>query len=104
LRVLAGLIESKLGKGTVSYNTFPAAVDHRTITAYSHGDLGLHAVQVELKSAVRVPVRRVDATAYASEGPFSAQPQDVIGLLQALADFIWFLRRTRDPRPDAPRP
>lgn len=85
---LTTLIESKLGQDTVSHNRFPAHVDGRTITAYSHGVLGLHAVQIELKSAVRVPVRRADATAYAIEGPFSAHAQDVIGLMQAIADFI----------------
>jgi hypothetical protein len=67
-------------------------VARRTITAYSHGVLGLHAVQVELKSAVRVPERRVDATAYAESGPFSARPENVIGMLQALVDFIQYLQ------------
>ncbi|MBN1582168.1 MAG: hypothetical protein JXA89_15800 [Anaerolineae bacterium] len=85
---LSALLESKLGRDTVSHNHFAARVDGRTITAYSHGVLGLHAVQIEMKSAVRVPLRRVDATAYALEGPFAARSQDVIGLMQALADFI----------------
>jgi hypothetical protein len=88
LDTLSALLESKLGRDTVSHNIFAAQVDLRTITAYSHGVLGLHAVQVEMKSAVRVPLRRVDATAYALEGPFSARYQDVIGLMQALADFM----------------
>jgi hypothetical protein len=91
LAELARLIEKHLGAGTVSHNVFPARVNRRTITAYSHGLLGLHAVQVEMKSAVRVPQRRVDATAYAESGPFAARPEDVIGMLQALADFVQYL-------------
>lgn len=85
---LAGLIQNHLGPDTVSYNRFCAYRDGRTITAYSHGRLGLHAVQIELKSAVRVPLRRTDATAFAQYGPFAARPEKVIGMLQALVDFI----------------
>lgn len=90
---LAELLEGRLGRGTVNHNKYAAETDHRTITAYSHGTLGLHAVQVEMKSAVRVPLRRTDATAYAENGPFSARPEDVIGMLQALADFVGGLER-----------
>lgn len=85
---LVGLIESRLGRGTVHHNKFSAYRENRTITAFSHGALRLYAVQVELKSAVRVPFRRTDATAFAESGPFSADPEKVIGLLQALADFV----------------
>jgi hypothetical protein len=92
LAELARLIQGYIGAGSVSHNTFPARINRRTITAYCHGVLGLHAVQVEMKSAVRVPERRVDATAYAESGPFSARPQNVIGMLQALADFIQYLQ------------
>jgi hypothetical protein len=77
----------------VSHNVFPARVNRRTITAYSHGVLGVHAVQVEMKSAVRVPERRVDTAAFAECGPFAARPEDVIGMLQALADFCAYLGR-----------
>jgi hypothetical protein len=92
LTELTRLIEGRLGAGAVSHNVFPARVRRRTITAYCHGVLGLSAVQVEMKSAVRVPERRVDATAYAESGPFAARPEDVIGMLQALVDFIESLR------------
>ena len=91
LAELTRLIEDRLGAGAVSHNTFPARVNRRTITAYCHGTLGLHAVQVEMKSAVRVPERRVDATAYAESGPFAARPENVVGMLQALADFVRYL-------------
>lgn len=98
LAELTRLIEGYIGAGSVSHNTFPARVNRRTITAYCHGVLGLHAVQglyavqVEMKSAVRAAERRVDSTAYAESGPFSARPANVIGMLQALADFIHYLQ------------
>ena len=91
LAELTRLIEGRLGAGSVSHNIFPARVNRRTITAYSHGVLGLHAVQVEMKSAARVPERRVDATAYAESGPFSARPGNIVGTLQALADFVAYV-------------
>ena len=91
LEMLRAGIEDKLGEGTVSGDIFPAYVDGRTITAYCHGMLGISAVQIEMKSAVRVPLRRTDATAYAENGPFSARPEDVTGFMQALADFLRFL-------------
>jgi hypothetical protein len=85
---LVDLVESRVGQGTVHHNRFSAYREERTITAFSHGVLGLHAVQVELKSAVRVPRRRTDATAFAETGPYAADPAQVIALLQALADFV----------------
>ena len=99
LAELTRLIEEYIGAGSVSHNTFPARVNRRTIVAYCHGILGLHAVQVEMKSAVRAAERRADSTAYAESGPFSARPANVIGMLQALADFIHYLQEqiTRTP-------
>jgi hypothetical protein len=88
LEQLTGLIERRLGAGTVSHNVFPAWVENRTITAYCHDTLGIHAVQVELKSAVRATLRRTDSTAYADCGPFCARPENVMGLMQAIVDFV----------------
>lgn len=87
LRKLTHLVEKRLGQGTVSYNHF-AAEFPGTITAYSQGKIHIHSVQVEMKPAVRVPLRRTDASTFAESGPFAAQPEHVIGMLQALADFI----------------
>jgi hypothetical protein len=88
---LKGLIEARLGPGRVSHNTYSAYTPNRTITAFSHGTLRLQAVQIELKSAVRVARRRTDATAYAEAGPFRARPLDLIGMLQAIAGFVELL-------------
>jgi hypothetical protein len=85
---LEGRIEDRLGPGTVSHNVFPARVRNRTIAAFCQDTLGISSVQVEMKSAVRAPQRRVDATAFAKEGPYSAPPERVVGMLQALADFV----------------
>jgi hypothetical protein len=85
---LRGLIEAALGPRTVSQDRFPARRAGRTITAFCHGALGLHAVQVEMKSAVRALVRRRDATAYAEWGPYRADPADVLGMMRALAEFV----------------
>ena len=88
---LTHLTEAQLGAGRVHYNGYPAAKPHRTITAYSHGTLGLEAVQVEMKPGVRVPFRRSDASLFAQGGPFAAQPEHVMGMVQALADFVEYL-------------
>jgi hypothetical protein len=101
LAELARMIEGHLGAGSVSHNIFPARVNRRTITAYSHGVLGLQAVQIEMKSAVRVPERRVDATAYAESGPFAARPHNVVGMLQALADFVGYVSQESNARAHA---
>ena len=87
LERLQGLLEAALGPGTVSRDRFPARREGRTITAFCHGALGLHAVQVEMKSAVRAAVRRREATAYAEWGPYRADPADVLGMMGALAAF-----------------
>ena len=88
LERLNGLLEAALGPGTVSRDRFPARREGRTITAFCHGVLGLHAVQVEMKSAVRAVVRRRDASAYAEWGPYRADPADVVGMMGALAAFV----------------
>jgi len=88
---LARLLETHLGAGTVSHNVYSASRKNRTVTAYSQDTLGIHAVQVELKPSVRVPFRRTDASRFAEEGPFSASPEQVIALMQALAGFIELL-------------
>lgn len=90
---LKRLLEDQLGPGRVSHNGFPAEVNDRTITAYSHGTLGISAVQVEMKPCVRVAFRRTDATLFAKEGPFSAEMDHIVGVMQALAHFITYLTR-----------
>jgi len=95
---LIEIIETRLGKGTASRNGktgFPADGEHR-IARFAKRDLGLSSVQVEMKPSVRIPLRRIDASMYTKvgakhSGPYAAPPEDVISMLQALADFISYL-------------
>ena len=85
-------MEARLGPGVVSRNAYPALSAERRITGYCHGILGVHAVQVEMRPAVRTVFRRVDGSAYRRFGPFAAAPGQVLGMLQALAGFVAYLR------------
>ncbi len=91
--VLTHLLESKLGRGAVSYNVFPALQTNRSVTAFCQDSLGVYAVQIELKPEVRLAQRRPEASAYLYEGPYQAPPHLVLGLVQALADFIAWLQQ-----------
>lgn len=91
--VFTQLLEAQLGRGVVSYNVFPALQANRSITAFCQDSLGVYAVQIELKPAVRLAQRRLEASAYPHEGPYQAPPHLVLGLVQALADFIAWLQR-----------
>ncbi|MFM8322725.1 MAG: hypothetical protein ACKOC5_17575 [Chloroflexota bacterium] len=98
LAAIRGLIERRLGAGSTQRGAatgFPAAVTRRTVTAFAAGDLGLQALQIEMKPSVRVPWRRADATLYGrhgvSGGPYAAEPQDVLSMLHALVEVIEYL-------------
>ena len=91
--VLTQLLETRLGRGAVSYNVFPALQTNRSITAFCQDSLGVYAVQIELKPAVRLAQRRPEASAYLHEGPYQAPPHLVLGLVQALAHFIAWLQQ-----------
>jgi hypothetical protein len=84
-------LESRLGEGTVSQNAFPAYIPGRTVVAFCHQELGIPAVQIEMKPRVRVPFRRSDSSSYASTGPYAVPAEGILGMLQALADFIIWL-------------
>jgi hypothetical protein len=80
-------IEAAFGKGSVSIDGF-AAVDSGRITAFCQEHLKIQAVQIEMKPAVRVPLRRCDASAFAKQGPFSASHENVVKMIVALETFI----------------
>jgi hypothetical protein len=46
-----------------------------------------------MKTSVRVPYRRTDASKYPTDGPYAAAPEDLIGMMQALVDIITALHR-----------
>ena len=101
LNKLQEFLEASLGSGVVHRNGFPAREDGRTITSFCHGDLNLHAVQIEMKPSVRVAHRRVDATMYGKPiseggGPYDAPASLVLGMMQSLVDFIEYLKVTKE--------
>jgi len=94
LREFKFCIQRRLGNGTVSHNKWRAA-GTGCVRTFSWNSLHVRAVQVEMKPCVRVPIRRTDASSFASRGPYSAAPDQVIGMMQALADFIDYLHHRR---------
>jgi hypothetical protein len=99
LTQLHEFLESRLGEAIVSHNGFPAKENGRSITAFCHGELKLHAIQIEMKPAVRVARRRVDATMYGKPlsdggGPYTAPASQVLGMMQSLVDFIEHMKST----------
>ena len=92
LNIFDELLKTHLKVETISYDAFPALhPPNNTITEYCQEELRIEAVQIEMTPAVRVLCRRVDASAYARSGPFSAEPDQVLGMLRALAAFIAYL-------------
>lgn len=77
-------------------NGFPAS-DPCRIAAFAKSYPSVYSVQIEMKSVVRIPRRRIDASMYAKSieeggGPYSASPGHVIGMMQAIVDFIEYLK------------
>jgi hypothetical protein len=79
------ILERNLGPGVaerVGRAGFPAQFKHR-IAAFAHLELGLHAVQIEMKPCVRIPARRAAV---------SPSPKKVQAMLQALVEFIEYVK------------
>lgn len=93
---LRSYIEARIGARTVSLNQFPASTAG-TVTSFCQRELHIQAVQIEMKPSVRVPFRRVDASSYATKGPYSAPAETVIAMLSALEDFVAYLKRLPTP-------
>ena len=83
----------------VGRNRF-AAEESRTITtfAYSQPVPGtqdrVQAIQIEMKPQVRIAHRFTTATLYKSCGSYDADPNCIVHMLQALANFIEYLKNT----------
>lgn len=74
---------------------FPAAEETR-IAYFAFYECGIGSIQIEMKPNVRIPLRRVDASAYSKPitsggGPYSAPDEQILGMMQALVDFIEYL-------------
>lgn len=102
-RSLVGILEKYLGKGVTDRSGkkgFKAEGSNR-IAAFAHQSLGLNSVQIEMKPSVRVPLRRVDSSMYQKisskyGGPYSAPPQDMLGMMQSLAEFIEYIKTYKE--------
>lgn len=83
----------------VGRNRF-AARGSRTITTFAYDQLvpgtqdRVQAIQIEMKPQVRVAHRFPTATLFKSCGPFEADPNSIVHMLQALANFITYLSTT----------
>lgn len=101
---LAKLIEGMFGvdsaKRPQGKDGFPASVKGHSISAFVHQTMKKNAVQVEMKPPVRVANRRADSSMYrkntAYGGPYSAPPQNVIAMMQALVEFINYLKNYKE--------
>jgi hypothetical protein len=97
--VLEEIMVKGLGERSTARNEkrgWDADGEHR-IAAFAHNILGLSSVQIEMKASVRIPSRRIDTSMYCKaqtkfSGPYSADQKDVIAMLQALIDFIEYLK------------
>lgn len=96
---LRGRLEDNLGSDVTlrkGKSGFSASGSNR-IAAFAKAHLGVYSVQVEMKPIVRIPRRREDASMFHKSikdggGPYSAPSRQIIGMLQALVDFIEYLK------------
>ncbi len=81
----------------VGRNKFPGA-GKGTIITYAVSQKNpatgknIQAIQIEMKPQVRIANRFPTATLYKSCGPYQAQAENVMHMLQSLADFIDYLK------------
>ena len=97
-QMLKDLLEKRLGKGATERHDKSGwdANNENRVAAYVYG-LGLSSIQIEMKPSIRVPLRRIDASMFSKanakySGSYSADHKDVIAMLQALVDFIEYLK------------
>lgn len=74
-----------------------AAGESGRIAAFAHSFQEVWSLQLEMKPEVRVARRRVNATMYGKPlseggGPYTAPANQVLGMMQALVDFIEYLK------------
>ena len=76
------------GNNYLSENAFPAYAtkEQMSVTAFCHQILGVYAMQIEMKPEVRIPVRRIDSSAYLKGEHIEPQEEKVMALLQSMAD------------------
>lgn len=94
LDILKNNVENRLGKNNIiSENKFPAYAtkNQMSITAFCQENLNIDSLQIEMKPFVRIPVRRIDSSAYLSGEQYVGNKQMVIAMIQSLSDIIEYL-------------
>jgi len=99
---LRAIMDKHLGKGSGDRSGnpgFDAQVSNR-MAAFVRV-LGLSSVQIEMKPSVRVPLRRNESSMYQKTsskygGPYSAPRSNVLGMMQALVEFIEYLKTYKE--------
>ncbi len=81
----------------VSWNKFPGAGKGTVITFTASQKIpatgkNVQAIQIEMKPQVRIANRFPTATLYKSCGPYQAQVENLMHILQSLVDFIEYLK------------
>ena len=96
-------IEQYLGKGVTDRKGKQGfnASDPNRIAAFARTMPSVSSVQIEMKPNVRIPQRRVDTSRFTKPqveggGSYSAPAQGVIGMMQALVDFVEFLKEQKE--------
>jgi hypothetical protein len=87
-------ININLDGNFVNRNGFPAiAVENSmTITAFSHHELKIQSVQIEMRPLVRIPERRIDSSAYAKGEHFKSDAELVLSMMHGLGEFLIHLK------------
>jgi len=85
----------------VGRNKFPGAGKGTVITyAVGHKNTAtgknVQAIQIEMKPQVRIANRFPTATLYKSCGPYQAQAENVVHMLQSLVNFIEYLKEIEE--------
>ncbi len=98
LDILKEDILTMLGNNVISENKFPAYAtkNQMSVTAFCQDKLDVDAVQIEMKPFVRVPVRRIDSSAYLSGEHYTGNSQMVIAMIQSIANIIDYLHTNYD--------
>ena len=94
LNILKEKIANRLGgSNIISENKFPAYAtkNKMSVTAFCHEELNIDAIQIEMKPLIRIPVRRIDSSAYLNGEHFIGQEPNVILLIQSIAEVIEYL-------------
>jgi len=94
VKLFIKIITKNFGRNNiVSENAFPAFATktQMSVTAFCHELLDIDAIQIEMKPQVRIPVRRIDSSAYLKGEHIEQQKEKVIAMLQSIAELIEFL-------------